>query len=204
MPPALAIAAVGAGEAARLVLDLDAQPHQPPAAHQAAHQHGGQQAGVDIAARDDQADATAPEAFGMGQHGCERGGPRALGHGLLDLGEQLHALFHRCLIDEQDVFDQFAHQRQGQHARPLDGDALGDSRAARRRRKAAQRVVHGRVAGRLDADDAGLRAQRLRRKRYAGDEPPPPTGTTRKSRPDTVRSISSPTVPCPATMRASS
>ena len=43
------------------------------------------------------------------------------------------------------------------------------------------------------------------RDRYAGDEPAAAdTGTTRKSRPGTVCSISSPTVPCPATMRASS
>src|SRR5882757_7272117 len=65
------------------VFDLDPQPGDLAVADQAAHQDRGQDARVDVAAADDDADTPSGEAFGVGQHAGDAGGAGALGHQLL-------------------------------------------------------------------------------------------------------------------------
>ena len=75
------------GEAARDIGHRDAQPHQAPVAHQPAHQHRRQQARVDVAAADRDADALARETARMLEQGGEACGTRALGDGFLDFDQ---------------------------------------------------------------------------------------------------------------------
>ena len=53
------------------IADHQAQPHDPAVADQSAQQDRGQQAGVDVAAAQDQPDLAAGEDFGMGEQGGE-------------------------------------------------------------------------------------------------------------------------------------
>ena len=135
------------------VRHADAQAHQPLGAHEAAQDHGREQAAVDVAAAQDETDPPAAEALGMAHHGGEAGRTRPLGHGLLDLQQLQDRGLDRGLLDQQHVVDQPLDDRVGEVARLLDRDALGDGRAARERRQPAQAAVDGRVERRLDADD---------------------------------------------------
>ena len=60
LPPRSAMMRGDAGQAARAVGHADAQAHQALGAHQAAQDHGRQQAAVDVAAAQDEADACRP------------------------------------------------------------------------------------------------------------------------------------------------
>ena len=98
-----------------------------------AHHDRGENARIDIAAAQDEADLAAAEALRLGQHGGEAGGARAFRHGLLQGEIGVDRALELRLVDQHDVGDQFAHDRQRQLADILDRDAFGQ----RRRRRAA-------------------------------------------------------------------
>ena len=160
------MAARGAQDA-RLVDDLDAQGDDAAVAHEPAQQDLSEQAGIDIAAADDQADALAGEALAVRQHGREPGGAGALGHDLLRLRHHLHRLFQRFLLDQQDVAHQPFDDRLGEGARRFHGDALGDRLRPEHRRQVADGVMHGGIERGLDADHLDVRLERLGRRRDA-------------------------------------
>src|SRR6185437_13377135 len=72
-------------ELARQVVDHDAQPHDPAIAYQAAQQHRGQEAGVDVTAAQHQPDLAALEDLRIDEQRGQARGARAFGHRLLDL-----------------------------------------------------------------------------------------------------------------------
>ncbi len=53
-------------------------------------------------------------------------GAGAFGHGFLDVQQQRRAVLEIVLAHQQDILHQRAHDLARQHARGLDGDALGD------------------------------------------------------------------------------
>ena len=73
-------------------------------------------------------------------------------------------------LDQDDVRDEIADDRQGQPPDRLHGDALRERRPADRSILAANGVVEGRKERGLDADDLDLRLQRLSRHGDAGDQ----------------------------------
>ena len=124
-------------QTARAVGHADAQPHQPLGAHQPAQDHRRQQPAVDIAATQDEADAAAPEPLRVAGDGGEAGGTSTLGHRLLDLQQLQHRGLDRRLLDQHHIVDQPLDDREGDVARLLDRDALGDGGAAGHGRKPA-------------------------------------------------------------------
>lgn len=158
------------GQQARAIVADDAQRHQPLGADQFAGQHRGQQARVDVAAGDDQAALLAAEAFGIGEQGGQCPRPGAFGHGLLDVAQQGDPALEIGLLDQQHVLDQGAHDRIGQVADLLDGDALGDGLAAALGGHAAHAGGERGVHGRLDAEDADLGVQGLGGGGHARDQ----------------------------------
>ena len=95
----------------------------------------------------------------------------ALGHGALEGGVGGDRALDGRLLDEDDLCDEVAHDRQGPCAHGLDRDALGQGRPADRPFLAGKGVPERGIERRLDADDLDLRLQRLRRHGHAGDEP---------------------------------
>ena len=89
-----------------------------------------EQAPVDVAAAQHEADLAAAEPLGIAHDRREAGGAGALGHGLLDLEQLQDRGLDRGLLDQQHVVDQALDDRQGQVARLLDRDALGDASGA--------------------------------------------------------------------------
>ena len=65
-------------------------------------------------------------------------------------------VFQCRFVDEQDVGNHPGDHRAGQIARDLDGDALGDGLSLAARGLARQRLGHGRIKRRLDADDLDI------------------------------------------------
>ena len=112
----------------------------------------------------------------VGEQRGERGCARALGHGLLHLEQQQHRGLERLLLDEQDLAHVLADDRKGQPAGLLHGDPARDRRVAARDRLARERLLHGRKARRLHAEDLEPRAQRVRGERDAGEQPPAADG----------------------------
>ena len=94
--------------------------------------HRREQAAVDVAAAQDEADAAAAEPLGVARDRGEAGGAGALDHDLLDLQQLQDRGLDRGLLDQQHLVDQPLDDRQGQLAGPLDRDALGDGRRRRR------------------------------------------------------------------------
>ena len=76
----------------------------------------------------------APEALGSREHRRKARGAGALGHRALKRRVGVDGALDRRLLDEDDVGDEVAHDRQGQLADGLDRDALGERRAADRAR----------------------------------------------------------------------
>ncbi len=77
------------------------------------------------------------------------------------------------LVDEDDVGDERAHDRQRQGADVLHRDALGERGAAERAMLAVERVPERGIERGLRADDLDRRFDRARRDRVAGDEAAP-------------------------------
>ena len=92
---------------------------------------GGEDARIDIAAAQDQPDFAAAKALGLRQHRGEPGGARAFGHGLLQGEVGVDRAFEMRLINQHNVGDEFAHDRQRQRADVLDGNAFGQRRLRR-------------------------------------------------------------------------
>ena len=149
----------------------DAQPHQPAVAHQAAHQHRREQARIDVAAADRDADAPAGEAAGMLQQRGKAGGPGAFGHRLLDLDQLDHRGLDRFFRDHQDLVDELADQRQRQFAGIAHRHAFGDRVAADIHRQSLQALVHGAPVARFHAAHLDRRFDGLGGQRHAGNEP---------------------------------
>ena len=97
---------VGAGSAddrgdptedAGLVGDLDLEPSEAARAHEAAHDHRGEQAGVDVAAAEHHAHVAIGEQVRVLEQGGDPGRAGALDHHLLDLEQEVDGLFERLL-----------------------------------------------------------------------------------------------------------
>ena len=140
-------------------------------AFQFAHHDGRQNARIDIAAAEDQADAFAGKAQRLGQHGGQPGRARAFRHGLLQRQVGVDRAFELRLVDQDDVRHQFADDRQRQFADILDRDAFRQSRPADRAIAALERVPHRRIKQGFRAEDFDLRIARFCRDRIAGDQP---------------------------------
>ena len=69
---------------------------------------------------------------GFGQHRGQAGGARALRHGLLQGQIGVDRALDVLLVDQHDVADQRADDRQGERADILHRDAFGERRAAER------------------------------------------------------------------------
>ena len=83
LAPELAEPARHAPEQARPVVGGDAEGGDAVVALELAHHHGGEDARVDVAAAEHEADALALEALGLRQHGRETRRARAFRHGPL-------------------------------------------------------------------------------------------------------------------------
>ena len=96
------------GELAGHVRQRDAQLMDAPGADELAHQHRGQDAGVDVAPRQDDGHRLVGKPVGMieKRRQCRRGG--AFGHGLLNLEVEGDASFDGLLADHDDVVDEVA------------------------------------------------------------------------------------------------
>src|SRR5438067_822988 len=129
-------------EAARDIRHRDAQAHEARIAHQAAHQHRGEHAAVDVAPRDRDADALAGEALRMLEQRRERRGAGALGHGLFDLDQRDDAALDGLFLDHQDFFHQLLDHGERHVADVLHRDAFGDGVAAHLDRLALEPLVH--------------------------------------------------------------
>ena len=114
---------------ARQIGQFGAQPDQPAAAHQAAHQQRGQQPRVDIAAGQHDADPPTAEPLGFGQQRRDAGGAGAFDDQFLRSISSSTARFELPLVDEPDCADQGRDDAAGQLPRLLDRDALGQGRA---------------------------------------------------------------------------
>ena len=68
----------------------------------------------------------------LGQHGGEAGGTRTFRHRFLQGEEGVHRAFDLRLVDQDDVADQIAHNRQSELADILHRDAFGERSAAAR------------------------------------------------------------------------
>ena len=79
-------------ERAGPVDEIDGELGQPPLAGELARQHAGQQARVDVAAAQHEADLAALEAPGVLQHGGEARRAGALDDRLLDVDQQAHGV----------------------------------------------------------------------------------------------------------------
>ena len=123
-------------EEARPVRRGDAEADDAVVALEFAHHDGGEEAGVDVAAAEHEADAPARETLRLGEEGREPRRTGALGHGALEGGVGGDRALDGRLLDEDDLCDEVAHDRQGLCADGLDRDALGQGR---RRRSAVPR-----------------------------------------------------------------
>ena len=94
----------------------------------------------------------------------------ALDHRLLDLEQHQDRLLDVVFGDQDDVVDEGADHRQRQRAGRLDADAVGDRRLAALAVAVVHRVPGRREALGLDADDVQVGADRLGRRRHAGDQ----------------------------------
>ena len=121
-----------------------------------AHHDGRQNARIDIAAAQNEADLFAAEALGLGQHGGEAGGARAFRHGLLQGQIGVDRALEMRLVDQNDLGHQFADHRQRELADILDRDAFGQRRAAERPVLVMQRVPHRGIKRGFGADDVDL------------------------------------------------
>ncbi len=70
------------------------------------------------------------KALRLRQHGGKARGAGAFRHRLLQREEGVDGALDLRLVDQDDVGDQFAHDRQRQRADILDRDAFGQRRAA--------------------------------------------------------------------------
>ena len=94
---------------------------------------GGQDARIDIAAAQNQPDLAAAKSFRLDQHGGKPGGAGAFRHGLLQREIGVDRALEMRLVDQHDLGDEFAHDRQRQRADILDRDAFRQRRPADRR-----------------------------------------------------------------------
>ena len=99
----------------------------------------------------------------LDQHRAQPGGAGALGHGLLQGQVGVDRAFEMRLVDQHDLGDELAHDRQRERAHVLHRDAFRQGRAAERAILAAERVPERRIERRLDPDDLDRGAWRGRR-----------------------------------------
>jgi hypothetical protein len=96
--------------------------------------------------------------------------PAPFDHRLLDLEQHQDRLLDVVFRDQDDVVDEGADDGQRQRPGRLDADAVGDGRLAALAIAVVDRVPRRREALGLDADDVQVGAERLRRRRHAGDQ----------------------------------
>ena len=97
-----------------------------------AHHDRGENARVDVAAAQDQPDLAAAESLRLGQHGGKPGRAGAFRHRLLQGEIGVDRALEMRLVDQHDLGDELAHDRQRQRADVLDRDAFRQRRAAER------------------------------------------------------------------------
>src|SRR4051794_11034522 len=149
------------------VWNLQMQAQQAAVAQQRAQQHVGQDAGVDVATGDGDADLLAAEAFGIGKQGGETGGTGALRHGLGGFDQQADGFLDGAFGGDEDAGNAAAHHLERDFADVAHGDALGDGGAADGDGAAGDPLGHGGVGfdlGTIDGD-AGVQGR-------GGDEAP--------------------------------
>ena len=129
---------------------------------------------VDVAARQHDHDALAGDVAERSGH--QRGNARrsrALDDELLALVEQRHRRGDLLVVDRDHALHMLLDDREGELARPLDGDAVGD-RAGRLGcpdRTCLERVDEGGAGLGLHADDRGAGPQPVHGEGDAGDQP---------------------------------
>ena len=136
-----------------------------------AHHHRGKNARVDVAAAQDQPHLAAAEPVRPGQHGAEPGRAGAFRHRLLQGEIGVDRPLEMRLVDQHDLGDELAHDRQRQHADVLDRDAFRQRRAAEGPVLPAERVPERGIKRRLHPDDLDRGRPRARRNGVAGDQP---------------------------------
>jgi hypothetical protein len=150
--------------------DFDGDAREPPRANHASFDDPGEHEGIDVPAAEHEADFPAPEAARLREQRRERRGAGALDHRLLDLEEHHDRLLDLAFLDEEHLGheprDDLARERPGL----LHGDALGDGGRLELGLGALERVIHGREALRLDADELDRGLQALRRGGDPGNE----------------------------------
>ena len=95
------------------IVELDPERRHPPTADQLAKVHRSELAHVDVAATQDDGDATAGVDVGASEQFSEGEGPGSLGDGLLDLEVQPDRLLDQCLGHELDTIDALANDLDG-------------------------------------------------------------------------------------------
>ena len=155
----------------RPIRDGEAERDDAVGALQFAHHDGREDARIDIAAAQDQADLAAAESLRLGQHGGKPGGAGPFRHGLLQREKGIDRALDQRLVDQNDVADEFAHDRQRQLADIAHRNAFGQRRAAARPVALVDRIPHRRIERAFDADDLDRGLLRPRGDGAAGDQP---------------------------------
>src|SRR5215208_6676522 len=150
------------------VVDSDPKIDNAHFALQLAGDDRGQDAGVDIAAAQHEADFSSAEVRGVSHHCGKACGARTFGK-RFDVSQIGHyGAFDVGLADEADIVHELAANRYRALGDVLHRNALGQGRAAAFRRLAAQGSVHRGIKLDLDSDHLDLRLEVLGGKRRAG------------------------------------
>src|SRR5690625_3515446 len=144
---------------ARTIDDLDPQARRSAVAHQAAVEHAGEQANVDVSPSNDSSHPATRETLAMRQHGGDGGRAGTFRHNLLTLHEIVNGGLDRLFVYEQDLRHQFLDRRPGQFARLLDGNAVGEGCTGTSCSTASQSLMHRGIKARLHAEDFDFRPQ---------------------------------------------
>ena len=137
----------------RAIRNGEAKRNDPLGAFQFADHDRGEDARINVATAQDQADLAAAKPGPLGQHGGEAGGARPFGHRLLQREKRVDGALEQRFVDQNNVAHIVAHDRQREPADIAHGDTFGQRCAAAWHALVMKRVPHRRIERTFDADD---------------------------------------------------
>ena len=112
----------------RAIRNSESERHDAFGPFQLTDHDGGEDARIDVAAAQDQADLAVPKPARLSQHGGEAGGARPFGHRLLQREKRVDGALKERLVDKNDVTHIFPDDRQRELARIAYGNAFRERR----------------------------------------------------------------------------
>src|SRR5262249_45521388 len=157
-------------EHAGVIRDGKTERNDPILTLKLAHHDGSEHARIDIAATQDKADFHSLEPCRLRQHRREAGGTRPFCHGFLKRQVGIDLAVELRLINQNDVGDQFAYDRQSELANIFHRNALGERRSAERPIFSTKRVPDRRIEHCFGANDFDCRIFRSRTNGVTSDK----------------------------------